>query len=139
MEEKIHHKELKNDDTEETDTDAWQMVRTFAKLATPATVTQICDGLMVNILPIYFTGKLNNADRTAGTGLALTLNTLFITCLTVGSMKPMETFTTHAYGSNQMRLCGIYLNKARFAVTAFFVPIVFVLVMFSRNILLVFG
>ena len=115
------------------------MVGTFARLAAPATVTQICDGLMVNIMPIYFTGRLHNADRTAGTGLALTLNTLVITCLTVGSMKPMETFTAHAYGSVQMRLCGVYLNKARFVVTAFFIPIVIVLVVFSKKILLVFG
>ena len=38
-----------------------------------------------------------------------------------------------------MRLCGVYLNKARFVVTAFFVPIVFVLVVFSKKILMVFG
>ena len=114
------------------------MLKTFWKLATPILVAELCDSLQQYTITIFFALQLNDAHKVAGVALALTMLT-FVTCISNGSQKPMELYTAQAFGAGQIALCGIYLNRARFIMTAFFIPPTCILVLFSRQILINLG
>jgi multidrug resistance protein, MATE family len=45
----------------------------------------------------------------------------------VGLNGAIETLVSHAFGADDLRLCGVYLNRGRFVLLAFSVPIVIVM------------
>ena len=56
----------------------------------------------------------------------------------MGMNGAMETLVAQAYGAGQLKLCGIYLNRAFVINTVIQVPLM-VLALFSKQILLAIG
>lgn len=75
------------------------------------------------MLNLVFAGHLGNPVYVAAAGLGNMYAN--ITCLLViyGLNSAIATLCSQAYGSGNMRKCGIYLNKGRIAIIIFFVPI----------------
>jgi len=74
----------------------------------------------------------------AGVGLGTIM--VHIVCLQpiMGMNGAAETLVSQAYGANQLRQCGVYLNRGRLINTVLFIPLV-VIICFSRPILTAFG
>lgn len=85
-----------------------------------------------------YAGHLHDASKLAGLGLG----TCLLECLTLyiimGMNGALETLVAHAYGANQLHLCGVYLNRARVINTILFVPLVTIL-LFTKQILAFLG
>ena len=85
-----------------------------------------------------YAGHLNDESKLAGLGLG----TCLLECLTLyiimGMNGALETLVAHAYGANQLVLCGVYLNRARVINTVLFIPLVSIL-LFTRQILTFVG
>lgn len=47
--------------------------------------------------------------------------------IAIGLNGALETLISQAYGVKNLRLCGVYLNRGRFVMLAFFVPVIGVL------------
>ena len=85
-----------------------------------------------------YAGHLNDESKLAGLGLG----TCLLECLTLyiimGMNGALETLVSHAYGANQLVLCGEYLNRARVINTILFIPLASIL-LFTRQILTLLG
>ena len=55
-----------------------------------------------------------------------------------GFLVPLETFTSQAYGAGDIRLCGVYLNRALILYHIALIPI-FIILLNTKAILLGFG
>jgi len=61
----------------------------------------------------------------AGVGMgSVTINFLGWTVL-LGLNSALDTLVSQSAGSGNLELCGVYLNRGRFVMTIFFIPIVF--------------
>ena len=85
-----------------------------------------------------YAGHLNDESKLAGLGLG----TCLLECLTLyiimGMNGALETLVSHAYGANQLVLCGVYLNRARVINTTIFIPLASIL-LFTREVLMFLG
>ena len=57
----------------------------------------------------------------------------------IGLNTGIETLTSQGFGAGNLRLCGLYLNRGAFILTAFFLIFNIVPSMFSTEILLQLG
>ena len=110
------------------------MSRNLFKVAVPIIVGQIFS-LFIEMLNLVFAGHLGDPVFVAAAGLGNMYAN--VTCLLViyGLNSAIATLCSQAYGSGNMRKCGIYLNKGRIAVLIFFVPI-FILMFLCESFLL---
>ena len=74
------------------------------------------------MLNLVFAGHLGDPVFVAAAGLGNMYAN--ITCLLViyGLNSAIATLCSQAYGSGNMRKCGIYLNKGRVSILIFFIP-----------------
>jgi Na+-driven multidrug efflux pump len=79
------------------------------------------------VINAIFVGQLNDPAKLAGVGMAnMTLNLLAFSPL-MGMNSVLETLVSQAFGSGNLYMCGVYLNRGRFLTTCFFIPVMFVL------------
>ena len=45
----------------------------------------------------------------------------------IGFNGALETLVSQAYGSGNLKMCGVYLNRGRFILIAAFIPVIFIL------------
>ena len=83
---------------------------------------------------IVFAGHLDDPAKLAGVGLGTSLLNVVIFEPLMGMNSALETLASQAFGANELRLCGEYLNRGRMINTVIFVPL-FVLMCFSKQIL----
>ena len=57
----------------------------------------------------------------------------------VGLNAAQETLTSQAFGAGNLQLCGIYLNRGRFILIAFYVPLAVIVMTFAEEILNALG
>ena len=88
------------------------MLKDFIALCIPVTVSCLC-GSLVYLGNVLFTGYLNSEDKLAAVGLASSVQFLFNQVFLESCKGPLCSFTTQAFGKGNLRLCGIYLNRAR--------------------------
>ena len=62
-------------------------------------------------LNIYYVGRIGDEHMLSGIGLANSLVIAMVLASTFGISGVLETLVSQAYGSNQLHLCGTYLNK----------------------------
>jgi len=60
---------------------------------------------------LVFAGRMNDQRLLVGIGMANTLITCFPAMITMGISSSIETLVSQAYGQNQFKMCGGYLNK----------------------------
>lgn len=80
-------------------------------------------GLFVEMLNLVFAGRLGDPIYVAAVGLGNMYAN--VTCLLIifGLNTAIATLCSQAYGSGNLHLVGIYLNKGRIAILLFFIPI----------------
>jgi MATE family multidrug resistance protein len=74
-----------------------------------------------------FVGHLNDPAKLAGVGLGNLIINMFGVAIIVGMNGALETLVSQAYGSGNLYMAGVYLNRGRFIVAISFVPIFLIL------------
>ena len=88
---------------------------------------------------LAFAGSLNDTTLLAVQGLANTCSTIMVLSIVIGLNSAEETLVSQAFAEGNLKLCGVYLNRGRLILTAFFVPLAFILATTTENILLAIG
>ena len=91
---------------------------------------------MVNAI---FAGQMNDPTKLAVVGLANVFIEVLILSMMVGLNTGIETLTSQGFGHGNLRLCGLYLNRGAFILTAFFLIFTIVPSIFSTEIFLALG
>ena len=113
------------------------MMKHYLRLALPASLNQV-QGLLVMQMNFVFLGRFASSTMVAGVGMgSVTLN---VCCLgfMYGLNGAQDTLVSRAFGLNDLRLCGEYLNRGRAIITVIFIPII-ILLLFSEKLLLAIG
>ena len=87
---------------------------------------------------MIFIGHLNNPAMLAGVGIGnLTMNLLALS-IAFGFNGALESLISQAYGSGNLVLCGVYLNRSRVVLLGFLTPMLMIL-MQTDKILIAIG
>ena len=76
--------------------------------------------IIINIIVI---GHLNDENLMAGIGMGAMLMNMVGNAVMVGLNGAVETLVAQSYGGDNLRQCGVYLNRGRLVVMIAFVPI----------------
>ena len=90
------------------------------------------------LINVYFAGRLNDETKLAGVGLGTTINHVLAMSIISGVANAMDTLVSQTYGSGNLKLIGVYLNRARVICTLAFVPLA-ILVFNAKTLLLAVG
>ena len=104
-------------------------IKNLVKLAVPCTVCLLM-GIMQENVDFYFIGHLQDPAIVAGLGIANMLINVSGQSMAMGMNGALDTLASSAYGSGNMVLCGVYLNRSRLVIHIFSVPL---LVMLSNT------
>ena len=115
------------------------MLKTFLKLAIPATITNLLGFTSTSITQIIFAGTLTDPMNVAVVGLASTFCTIMVHSIMIGLNNAQDTLTSQAFGASNFRLVGLYLNRGHFILIAFFIPLALVLILLGEQIFLLIG
>ena len=105
-------------------------IRIYTDIARSAIPT--CIGMLFcfaqNTMNLIFIGHKDSNDPSliAAVGMG---NVILMCCgigMYVGLNSGLETLVSQAYGANNVRLCGIYLQRARVCMTLLFIPVFFI-------------
>ena len=97
------------------------MLICFLKIVIPATVTNLIIFGGTILINTMFAARLNDPEKLAAVGLSNVCCNVMVLCLLFGLNSAQETLTSQAYGADDKRLCGLYLNRGRFILLAFFI------------------
>ena len=111
---------------------------TFAKLAIPNIVTNMI-GFLSDIVIIRFAGHSEDATNVAVVGLAGTCCRILVSSILVGLNAAQETLTSQAFGADNLRLCGIYLNRGSAILTVIFIPLALTTSILGEQIFVAIG
>ena len=106
-------------------------------LAIPSSLQNIAS-MLTEIINLIFVGYLNNPQITAGVGMGNMTQNLCALSFILGFNSALDTLISQAAGAGKIELCGVYLNRGRFLMTALFLPIMIVL-MNTERILVYIG
>jgi len=88
--------------------------------------------MLQELMNLIFLGRLNKADLLAGVGVGnMVINFVGMSTI-IGFNGALETLVSQAYGAENMQLCGVYLNRARFVLCLVYIPIIFILLNTER-------
>lgn len=102
-----------------------KVVRVVA-LAAPCIV---CSYLTMGqeLINLIFIGHYGDEAMVAGVGMANMIINIMGLSTMFGLNSALETLVSHSVGCRKYALCGIYLNRSRFIILAFSVPVVIML------------
>ena len=100
-------------------------------MAVPVTVTMVVF-LMMEIISVAFNGHMEEPEMLAGSGLGSMYCTILCIALTIGLNSALTTLVSQTFGTGNLRLCGVYLNRARVVATLVFIPLTILLVNAGR-------
>ena len=110
--------------------------KTYYKMGFPIIISRIT--IFVQFFNVLFSATLKDKTKIAAIGLANSILCIFGQYFMLGFLVPLETLTSQAYGAGNMRLCGVYLNRALVLLHVVMVPI-FIILWNSEAILLSLG
>ena len=90
------------------------------------------------IVNLAFVGRLSNPVMLAALGVSSMMQHICVLSNVMGFNSAMDTLVSQAAGAKNLRLCGQYLNKARFLMTLLFIPFFFILIN-TESVLLYFN
>ena len=116
-----------------------EMTIKFAKLALPSVLANLFSFLIM-VINSAFAGqfKTDSARKLAAIGLGQMILGMFCRHIYIGINGAADTLISQAYGQNELRLCGTYLNRGRLINTVIIIPLS-VLLSCSEKILLGIG
>ena len=112
------------------------MDATILKIAIPALVASVLS-FMMQTINIAYIGHLGDTAKVAGIGLGVLYSNIFCISIIIGINYALTTFVSQAFGSGNLRKCGIYLNKGRVVTTLVFIPLALVLLLCEDFLLLI--
>ena len=95
---------------------------------------------MVMMVNVIFAGHFaeDASQKLAAIGLGTMTLGMFARFPLIGMNCAQETLVSQAFGQQQLRLCGIYLNRGRAIMTVIYIPLIIIL-SFSKQILVYIG
>ena len=114
------------------------MFSLFNKITIPAVLTNLLFYATI-INDNVFAGHMEDPKNLAVVGLTNTCSQIMVHLLLIGLNAAQETLTSQAYGSDNLQLTGIYLNRGRVIVTVFYVFFAFWPLVFGEHIFLFLG
>ena len=81
----------------------------------------------MEVIGAVFNGHMPEAEMIAGAGLGGMYTTIVCLSITVGLNSALTTLISQAFGTGNMRLCGVYLNRAKIVATLVFIPLQIIL------------
>ena len=115
-----------------------KMVGVFCKITVPSICTNVL-AFLTGTINAVIAGRMNDPSKLAAVGLANVCHAVMVLSLMIGLNCAQETLTSQAFGAGNIRLCGIYLNRGRFILIAFFIPLALIPAIFAEDILLAIG
>jgi len=91
----------------------------------------------VTVVNTAFAGHLGNSAIMAGVGMAAMYCNITCNSLMIGLNSTLNTLLSQAVGFNDFRLCGVYLNRSRIALTIMYLPLALILTQTQRIFLAV--
>ena len=110
----------------------------FSKITIPAVLTNLLFYATI-ISDNVFAGHMEDPKNLAVVGLTNTSSQVMVHLLLLGLNAAQETLTSQAYGSDNLLLTGIYLNRGRAIVTVFYVLFAMWPLAFGEEIFLFLG
>lgn len=114
------------------------MTSLFCKLAVPAVFTNVLSFLTL-LVNAVFAGQMEDPAKLAAVGLSGVVVAMMMLSLLIGLNSAQETLTSQAFGAQNTHLCGVYLNRGRLILIAFFLPLALIPSFFAEEILLAIG
>ena len=115
-----------------------KMLKCFLKISVPAVLTNMIAFATV-VTNGVFAGHMDRPVYLASMGLASVCCNIMVLSVLIGLNGAQETLTSQAFGAGNLQLCGIYLNRGRFILFAFVLPIALIPMVFGEQILLAIG
>jgi MATE family multidrug resistance protein len=104
----------------------YQKMKIVIRQAVPSLLCMLI--LMIQeMINLIFVGHLNNSAMIAGVGTGNMIQNMFGLSMFVGLNGALETLVSQSYGSGNLKLCGVYLNRGRFILLCSFVPVAMIL------------
>ena len=114
------------------------ILKIWLKVALPA-VTSNVTGFLCLLINSAFAGQLNDPSKLAAVGVGNVCCFIFVISIMTGLNSAQETLTSQAFGSGNEKICGVYLNRGRLILIAFFIPLALLPGIFAEQILLALG
>lgn len=105
-----------------------KVIGQFFHLAIPATINVLVQMLIVTS-NLIFIGHLGDASKVASCGLGNMIIFIFGNAAFQGMNSGLETFTSQAFGANNLKLCGMYYQRGRIVVLLYWIPLAFIFLM----------
>ena len=115
-----------------------KMISLICGVAVPALITNVL-GYFCVVVNAVFAGRMSDPTKLAAVGITSVIMNLMILSLMIGLNSAQETLTSQAFGYGNIRLCGVYLNRGRFILIAFFIPVAILIGFFGQQLLLALG
>lgn len=113
------------------------MTKNIAIVAIPSIIVMALY-LIVQLINLTIVGHMNDPAVIAGVGLGNLYINLSSQSIFMGLNYAIVTLVAQAYGNENYKLCGHYLNRGRIITTIAFVPM-FILLFFCEDFLLAIG
>ncbi|CAI2368149.1 unnamed protein product [Moneuplotes crassus] len=110
-----------NKETHPEDIELTRAVFTVFKIAIPSSLTLYVE-YMCLFLNVLFIGFVDDPILLGGLGLGIFLVTHLMLSWGVGLCGGLDTLVSQAFGRNELKLCGTYLNTSRIILCILFVP-----------------
>ena len=117
---------------------SWDLTKTFLGLAGPAIITAFV-GYITTFTLITLSGHFNDESKLAAMGITLVVCQLSVFSILISLTIALESLTSQAFGSGNLELCGVYLNRGRVVLLTFFIPIAIGPFFFGEKIFLAIG
>jgi len=109
---KSENKNVEQDSVDRIETSFLSKTLEFYKLGIPSMLCNIALFLQ-EVMNLYTAGHMPNPTIMAGIGLGNMTQNLFAVAFIESLNSVIQTLGSQAFGSGNLRLCGIYLNRGR--------------------------
>ena len=114
-----------------------QTLKKFLAVGTPAAAASFCGIAMITVNMVA-TGHIGGQESIAAVGVGVSFMTLFVNATHYGMNSAIDTLVSQAFGSGNLKLCGMYLQRGRVICCFTLLPIS-ILFIFSQPILISLG
>jgi len=95
-----------------------ELNKLFAPKCAAAVLVQI-----QSLFNVIVVGRMADPTILAGMGLATSIILIIVISINYGICGAQDQFTSREFGAGNLQKCGVYLNRGRLVLTAFFIPL----------------
>lgn len=82
---------------------------------------------LVQVVNVSFAGHLGSEAAMAGVGMANMFQNILCFSVIYGFNSSLNTLVSQSFGMKDYKMCGVFLNRARFVMTLIFIPLLIIL------------